>query len=226
MAHAVAWSLYKMRRDVGRIPYGFFKASKKLGVTVLVDVEGGKDLVPVTIWDAHQMSIFDIAKKCHEIVQKAKVGKDKAHNESTNLANFIPSFLIEPLMFSATYIAAVLGISVDTFSLKADRLGHIVLTNVGTLGFNAGVAPLAPPLHQMALLCTGKIEKKVIVDQVTNEIKVGHMMTTIATGDHRYGDAAIFAPFYACFLGFLNDPANFDPTIYKENAHYKELKDG
>lgn len=58
---AAAWGLYKMRRDVGRLPWGFFRASKKLGVTVLVDVEGGKDLVPVTIWDAHKMSIIEVA---------------------------------------------------------------------------------------------------------------------------------------------------------------------
>ena len=68
LTHAVAHGLHKMRRDVGRIPWGFFRASKKLGVTVLVDVEGGTDLVPVTIWDGHKMDIFEIAQKCHERV--------------------------------------------------------------------------------------------------------------------------------------------------------------
>ena len=59
---AAAWGLYKMRRDVGRLPFGTFKAAKKFGVTVLVDVEGGKDLVPITLWDAHKMSIFEVAE--------------------------------------------------------------------------------------------------------------------------------------------------------------------
>ena len=62
MALAAAWGLYKMRRDVGRLPWGTYKASKKFGVTVLVDVEGGKDLVPVTVWDGHKKTIFEIAK--------------------------------------------------------------------------------------------------------------------------------------------------------------------
>ena len=61
-----------MRRDIGRLPWGTFKAAKKLGVTVLVDVEGGKDLVPVTIWDAHKMTIFEIAKQVSTRVQRAK----------------------------------------------------------------------------------------------------------------------------------------------------------
>ena len=62
MAMAVCWGLYKMRRDVGRLRWGSFEAAKEYGLTVLVDVEGGKDLVPVTIWDGHKMTIFEIAK--------------------------------------------------------------------------------------------------------------------------------------------------------------------
>ena len=57
-----AWGIYKMRRDVGRLPWGTYRAAKKLGVTVLCDVDNGKDLVPVTIWDAHKMTIFEVAK--------------------------------------------------------------------------------------------------------------------------------------------------------------------
>jgi len=38
MGHALAWSIYKQRRDIGRISWGSFKRSKKLGVTVLVDI--------------------------------------------------------------------------------------------------------------------------------------------------------------------------------------------
>ena len=63
LVQGCAWGLYKMRRDVGRLPFGTFKHSKKLGITVLVDVEGGKDLVPVTFWDAHNMTIFEISQK-------------------------------------------------------------------------------------------------------------------------------------------------------------------
>jgi hypothetical protein len=62
LAHAIAWGMYKQRRDIGRITLGAFRRSKKLGVTVLVDVEGGTDLVPVTVWDAHKMTLIELAK--------------------------------------------------------------------------------------------------------------------------------------------------------------------
>lgn len=49
----MAIGIDKIRRDIGRIKFGYFQMSKKLGVTILVDVDGGKDLTPVTVWDIH-----------------------------------------------------------------------------------------------------------------------------------------------------------------------------
>ena len=59
--YATGWGLYKMRRDVGRIRFGTFSQSKDIGTTVLVDVEGGKDLVPVTVWNVHKMTLKEYA---------------------------------------------------------------------------------------------------------------------------------------------------------------------
>ena len=72
-----------MRRDIGRLPWGFFKHSKKIGLTILVDVDGGKDLIPITVWDAHTMTVIELAKKMTEKVQRAKKGKDEAHKKAT-----------------------------------------------------------------------------------------------------------------------------------------------
>ena len=108
MALATAWGCYKMRRDVGHLPFGTFRHDKSLGVTVLVDVEGGKDLVPLTIWDAHKMSVIEIAKHMKDRVARAKSGKDETHKKSTASANFLPAFIAQPLAFFMTYLAAVL----------------------------------------------------------------------------------------------------------------------
>ncbi len=41
LGHGIAWGLYKMRADVGRLRWGSFVNSKRIGITTLVDVEGG-----------------------------------------------------------------------------------------------------------------------------------------------------------------------------------------
>ena len=65
-----------MRRDIGRIRWGFFKHQKKVGVTCLVEVEGGKDLVPVTLFNAHEMTLREFALKINEKIAIAKAKKD------------------------------------------------------------------------------------------------------------------------------------------------------
>ncbi len=94
LGHALGWGLHKMRRDVGRLTWGYFSHSKKLGITCLVDVEGGSDLVPITIFDAHTLTVIEFAKICAEKVNRAKNKKDAVHNQSTALASFVPSFVI------------------------------------------------------------------------------------------------------------------------------------
>lgn len=167
MGYALAHALFKMRRNVGRIKWGFFKHDKKCGTTLLADVGNGKDLVPVTIWDGHKISLLEFAKYINDKVIRAKSGKDEEHKKSTASAGFLPSFIIQPILFVATYLSICCGWTINALSLRSDRFGHAVLTNIGTLGFEQGFAPLCPPMHSIGLLCTGAIIKKPIVDKVT-----------------------------------------------------------
>ena len=101
-----------------------------------------------------------------------------------------------------------------------------MLTNVGPLGYKEAFAPLCPITHTMSLICTGKIEKRPVVN-ANGEIEIRDMMTAVSTGDHRYGDAAIFINFFKAMRGYLDDPENFDHTDlakYPETIHYSEQK--
>ena len=76
MVKAIAWGAWKQRRDWGRIVFGFFRPLKEMGITVLCDA-GGRDLVPVTIWNAHEMTLPEIALYLNEKVIKARNFQDK-----------------------------------------------------------------------------------------------------------------------------------------------------
>ena len=212
-----------MRKSVGRIKWGTFRYTKDLGTTILADMEGGKDLVPVTVFNVHDMKLKDYAKAVAAKVEKAKKGKDKEHNQSTQLFNFVPSFIAEPILFSVTYLGACVGLNIPGL-IHDKQIGHCVVTNIGTLGYNQGFAPLCPPMHAFALICCGKIEKRPIVNK-QGEIVADDQMTVVATGDHRYGDAAVYAPFFKMFKGYLEDPFTFDIKSSTEHPHYTELKD-
>ena len=76
----------------------------------------------------------------------------------------------------------------------------------------------------MSLICTGKIENRVVANE-DGEIVVKPMMTSVATGDHRFGDAAIYIPFFKTFAAYIQDPENFDHTKIAETVHYSEREE-
>ena len=125
------------------------------------------------------------------------------------LANYIPSFIVQPLQFLLTYLAAHVGLNLGFIGLRPDTFGHICLTNIGPLGYTSAFAPLPTPLQVMACICTGAIKKRPIVEE-DGQMKIAHIMSAIGTGDHRYGDAATLTPFFRTLRGYLEDPENFD----------------
>ena len=120
------------------------------------------------------------------------------------------------------------GFNIPPLALRNDSFGHIILTNIGTLGLSRGYAPLCPPMHALGLFCIGKIEKRPIVDE-SGQIVVADMASLVGTGDHRFGDAVIFNPLFRAYRGYVEDPKHWDPTDlkkYPENAHHSEKAQG
>jgi hypothetical protein len=87
-------------------------------LTILVDVEGGKDLVPVTLWEAQNDNILDIAKNANDLVNMTKKNKNKEHNEVTKTFDILPTYLLGFLTTVCSYLAQNAGISVKPLNVK------------------------------------------------------------------------------------------------------------
>jgi len=103
-AHAYGIAASKITRDIGRIKHGYFQRSDHIGMTIAVDVEKGKDLIPVLIRDVHKETLKGLASKINEIVTMSKAGKNKEHDELINIFNFVPSFIMGALVTVTSYI--------------------------------------------------------------------------------------------------------------------------
>ena len=73
-AMGVAHSMEKNRRLIGRLPFGNFKISKHPRLTVLVDKEGGKDLIPITVTEPGFLSITELAHELNKKITNARTG--------------------------------------------------------------------------------------------------------------------------------------------------------
>lgn len=223
IGHALCHGLYKMRRDIGRIRFGYFVNNKDIGMTTLVDVEGGQDLVPVTIFNGHEMSLLEYAKDLTAQVQSSKKKENVSHNKSTQSAVFLPSFILTPFLMLLSYLNLNCGIPLPCIGINKRSVGHYVLTNIGTLNMQQGFAPLCPPLRAMGFTCAGNIRKSPVV--VDGKIEIADIMTSTQTGDHRFGDASIFIPLHKVYKGYIEDPENFKAENYAGKAHWSEAKD-
>ena len=105
VAKALAMGAYKIRRDIGRIKWGYFQRSKDIGVVVLVDVEEGRDLIPANLWNAHKDDVITIAKKLNEMVVRNKRNQNKEHSDVTKIYNLAPTYLLGMLTGILTYLS-------------------------------------------------------------------------------------------------------------------------
>lgn len=94
------------------------------------------------------------------------------------------------------------------------------MTNIGTLGLEQGFAPLPCPMHQMFIICSGKVTKKPVV--VDDKIVIKEMMNLVWTVDHRYGDASLATKFINIIRDFVEDPENFNVDKYPISLPYNQ----
>jgi pyruvate dehydrogenase E2 component (dihydrolipoamide acetyltransferase) len=173
---------------VGRLALGHFRRVDQVDITVLTDVNGGKDLIPINVKAPHNKSLAQISKDIQERADKARKGKDEQHKKNTQAVEFLPSFLVGPLLAIIPYITLNLGWDVPLIGAKGNMFSPIVLTNVGSLGLTAGFAPM-PPLCAEIVACMGKVVDRPWV--VNGEIKIRKILTIVYSFDHRFGDGAV-----------------------------------
>ena len=87
-------------------------------MTILVDYDGGRDLIPVTIWDAENESIIEIARKINAEVLKCKTNTNKDHNEVKKLFDLMPTFMLGFLQGLISYLSQNAGISVKPLGVS------------------------------------------------------------------------------------------------------------
>lgn len=100
--------------------------------------------------------------------------------------------------------------------------GHLVITNIGTIGLEAGFAPIPCPIGPMITICSGKIQKAPVV--VDDQIVIRPMMKVVYTVDHRFGDAALGIKLLRIIQDYCEDPEAFNIEKYPENIPYSEMK--
>lgn len=133
MAHVITYAcglgLHKMRRDVGRNVFGFFKHSKRIGVSANIQCDDGHE-VPITFWNCHEKSLVEFAKEYREKERRVLVDKDTPWQKIYKRMEFLPTIFVHPLLWIISYININMGIEIKHFGLEAESVGHYLVCDV------------------------------------------------------------------------------------------------
>ena len=166
-------------------------------------MDSGSDLVPLTLFDAHEMTCRNFAKKMNDRVSKARKKEDKQHNLTTQSALFLPPYIVQIFIFAASYLNMMLGFAIPVLGVYERVGGHCIITNIGSLNIQKGMAPLSLRAELFVAVGSTNDTPFVVDDKVVSQKVVNCGFTC----DHRYMNPQIVAEFINHFRSVMEDPA-------------------
>ncbi len=170
---------------------------------VATDKEG-KDLSGYTVKDADTKTAVQIAKEMNKNVKKIKKGDDLNYKKVKETMAHVPTILMPPII-------KTLGTMMYTFNLwnkvlgpPQDSFGSAMITNIGSLGFQTGFAPLVPYSRVPLVLAMGKVYKKAVVEN--DEVVIKPVIDFCWTSDHRLIDGVTGAKMSQDFEKLILSP--------------------
>ena len=172
----------------GYISFGRFIRHKTIDLSVVVAIEGGKNLSMVKLHQADKLSVTEIAQKLNARVNEVRSGQDKDMKQTMNTARWVPWFLLRPLLTLVGWLSSGLGLSIPAFGVRAFPFGAGMITNVGVFGVDEAFVPPTPFARVPLYLLVGSHRDAPYVEN--GEVSIRREITLTATLDHRFVDGA------------------------------------
>ena len=191
-----------------RVVLGRIRPYPTCDVGFAVDIEGGRDLAPITVRRIDGKSPVDVAREVAAGAGRLRGGRDRHHRRSSGIVRWIPT----PIMGFAFRVAGLLvgGLGIPAFGQPAFPLGGTFISNVGTLGLREAFLAPVPFARVPLYLAMGAVhDAAAVVDGV---VIVRSEMVITATADHRLIDGAHAGRIASRLQELLQDPAVLDET--------------
>ncbi len=131
-----------------------------------------------------------------------------------SIAVSVEEGLYTPIIFKAQELSlSEIAIQTKSLSEKA-KLGTLLpseyeggsfsISNLGMFGISEFSAIINPP--QASILAVGAIEKSILLDEKTEQMRIGHKMNLTLSCDHRIIDGVLGARFLNTIKSYLEEP--------------------
>lgn len=167
--------------------------------------EGGTDLSGVTVREAGDKSVADIAREMGRKVGAVRDGSDHSYRQMKSLMAILPGWLTGCVLDAASFLQYTLNLWSPLLGTPKDPLGSVMITNVGTLGLEFAFAPLVPYSRVPMVIAAGAVRDQVVAND--GKIEIVPMLRLGVTFDHRLIDGVHAAKLARTVEQIFADPS-------------------
>jgi len=192
----------------GRIFLGNFIPHKTVDVSFLVAIDEGRDLGKFKVKDANLKTTEKIADELLVGSGRIRTGVDSSQNAINKWLDWLPTWVVRPMLWLSGYLTGAAGISLPPFKLEAFPFGACIITSVGMFDMDEAFAPPTPFARVPIYLVVPSVRKKAVV--IDEQIVIRPILDLTATLDHRFVDGAQAAMLAKIFRKAFADPWSID----------------
>ncbi|MEB3223470.1 MAG: 2-oxo acid dehydrogenase subunit E2 [Candidatus Sericytochromatia bacterium] len=166
-------------------------------VAIPADGHHEVDLSGVTLRGLETKSLVEIARAIREQAALVRRGDDKEFAKAKGVLGKIPFWLMFPFIQLTSVLSYTFNLKLKALGLSEDPFGTFLLTNVGSLGMDAGLAPLVPYSRCGLVFTLGKKALRPVVNE-RGEVEARQQISISVTFDHRLYDGVHMARLVRC----------------------------
>jgi pyruvate dehydrogenase E2 component (dihydrolipoamide acetyltransferase) len=171
----------------GLVVAGRVRTRPTVDVSFVVDRDG-TDLSSVCVRDADTLDPPGLAAALTRPVRETRAGRDRQLGRATSIVGTAPSPLRRAFLFLAGLWTSGFGRALTPARLEAHPFGSVIVSSVGMLGLDTGLAPVLPYARNAGTVVVGEVTWQPRV--IGMEVVPRRLLRLGVTLDHRLVDGA------------------------------------
>ncbi|PCH93443.1 MAG: hypothetical protein COB85_07065 [Bacteroidetes bacterium] len=165
----------------------------------------GENLSGMVVRQCDQKSLEDISEEIKNKVGNIRTGRKDDFAKVTKTLSMSPTFLIGWILRFMKFLNYTLNIWSPALGAPRDAFGSGMVTSLGMLGIQRGLAPLLPFYPCPIIVAVGRLEDKAVV--INGVVEVRTVLPLTMTFDHRLIDGVGAGKMIAAITAYLENPS-------------------
>ncbi|HHZ65414.1 MAG TPA: hypothetical protein EYN38_03825 [Flavobacteriales bacterium] len=167
--------------------------------------DSGENLSGMIVRQCDQKSLGEISEEIRAKASSIKSGKKDDFAKITKTLSMSPTFLIGWILRMMKFINYTLNIWSPMLGSPRDAFGSGMVTSLGMMGIQRGLAPLLPFYPCPIIVAVGKLEEKAVA--VNGAVEVQEVLPLGITFDHRLVDGVGAAKMFRALSAYIANPS-------------------